>query len=237
MRPPAPATKIVTNALDNLDRVKTLFGDKSRTFRGFLSKLKVQILFILINFQFQTTFISLQDFKSQTIDSPEFIFGVCMLFKGHPEMILGINFALPPGYKMEVGAVGNPSDGDSVVDDGHGIIVHTPAGRHRVGDPGLVPVTSPRGRGRGMSRVSAENTSTPSISSTHASRRETQPKGRTRAGLPPKILPLQRNQDNLLWRRERMSISITSETWVSHSGSGTQPWEMATAGSMLVVTR
>ena len=66
-----------------------------------------------------------------------------MLSKGHPEMILGINFALPPGYKMEVGAVGNPSDGDSVVDDGHGIIVHTPAGRHRVGDHGLVPVTSP----------------------------------------------------------------------------------------------
>ena len=34
VRPPAPATKIVTNALDNLDRVKTLFGDKSRTVKG-----------------------------------------------------------------------------------------------------------------------------------------------------------------------------------------------------------
>ena len=145
-----------------------------------------------------------------------------MLFKGHPEMILGINFALPPGYKMEVGAVGNPIDGDSVVDDGHGIIVHTPAGRHRVGDHGLVPVTFPttcsqssspstaprrhdakqsagrrptqRGRGRGRSRVTAETTSSPSTSSTHAPRNDTQsigrkptqPRGRKRAGAAAK---------------------------------------------------
>ena len=41
VQPSAPATQVVTNALDYLDRVKTLFGDKSRTFKGFLSKLKV----------------------------------------------------------------------------------------------------------------------------------------------------------------------------------------------------
>ena len=61
-----------------------------------------------------------------------------MMFNGHPEVILGINFVLPPGYKMEVGAVG----------DGHGIIVHTLAGRHRVGDPGLVPSDIPQREGK-----------------------------------------------------------------------------------------
>ena len=46
-----------------------------------------------------------------------------MLFNGHPEVILGINFALPPCYKMEAGAAAkNPSAAkksrQSIVEEG-----------------------------------------------------------------------------------------------------------------------
>ena len=95
------------------------------------------------------------------------------------------------------------------------IIVHTPAGRHWVGDHGLVPVTSPtpspqtsaapaprrppqqrgRGRGRGRSRVCAETA--PSTSASQAQRKETQsdgrnstqPRGRKRTGAAAKNAP------------------------------------------------
>ena len=44
----------------------------------------------------------LQEFKSQSIDTPGVISRVSMLFKGHPELIVGFNTFLPPGYKIEV---------------------------------------------------------------------------------------------------------------------------------------
>ena len=43
-----------------------------------------------------------QEFKSQSIDTPGVISRVSMLFKGHPELIVGFNNFLPPGYKIKV---------------------------------------------------------------------------------------------------------------------------------------
>jgi paired amphipathic helix protein Sin3a len=58
-----------------------------------------------------------QEFKSQSIDTPGVISRVSTLFRGHPELIVGFNTFLPPGYKIEVqtsenqhlvGGVGHP---------------------------------------------------------------------------------------------------------------------------------
>jgi len=39
-----------------------------------------------------------------SIDTPGVIARVSNLFKGHPELIVGFNTFLPPGYKIEVQA-------------------------------------------------------------------------------------------------------------------------------------
>ena len=44
----------------------------------------------------------MKEFKSQSIDTPGVIARVSCLFKGHPELIVGFNTFLPPGYKIEV---------------------------------------------------------------------------------------------------------------------------------------
>ena len=54
---------------------------------------------------------------SYSIDTPGVISRVSTLFKGHPELIVGFNTFLPPGYKIEAHAT----------------------------DPGSVSVTAPTG--------------------------------------------------------------------------------------------
>lgn len=44
----------------------------------------------------------MKEFKSQSIDTQEVINRVSTLFHGHPELIVGFNTFLPPGYKIEV---------------------------------------------------------------------------------------------------------------------------------------
>uniref|UniRef100_A0A4W5LW90 Paired amphipathic helix protein Sin3a n=1 Tax=Hucho hucho TaxID=62062 RepID=A0A4W5LW90_9TELE len=44
----------------------------------------------------------MKEFKSQSIDTPGVISRVSQLFKGHPDLIMGFNTFLPPGYKIEV---------------------------------------------------------------------------------------------------------------------------------------
>ena len=44
----------------------------------------------------------MKEFKSQSIDTPGVIARVSQLFRGHPELIVGFNTFLPPGYKIEV---------------------------------------------------------------------------------------------------------------------------------------
>lgn len=73
----------------------------------------------------------MKEFKSQSIDTPGVIQRVSNLFKGHPELIVGFNTFLPPGYKIEVQAndqgfayqvsvsVPSPSTGNSTISTQH----------------------------------------------------------------------------------------------------------------------
>jgi len=72
----------VEDALSYLDQVKYKFGTQPQVYNDFLDIMK--------------------EFKSQSIDTPGVIQRVSNLFKGHPELIVGFNTFLPPGYKIEV---------------------------------------------------------------------------------------------------------------------------------------
>nr|XP_014354131.1 PREDICTED: paired amphipathic helix protein Sin3a-like [Latimeria chalumnae] len=72
----------VEDALSYLDQVKIRFGSDPRTYNEFLDIMK--------------------EFKLQSIDTPGVINRVSRLFHGHPDLILGFNTFLPPGYKIEI---------------------------------------------------------------------------------------------------------------------------------------
>ncbi|XP_071943532.1 paired amphipathic helix protein Sin3a-like isoform X2 [Antedon mediterranea] len=72
----------VEDALSYLDQVKLQFGNQPQVYNDFLDIMK--------------------EFKSQSIDTPGVINRVSNLFKGHPDLIVGFNTFLPPGYKIEV---------------------------------------------------------------------------------------------------------------------------------------
>lgn len=72
----------VEDALHYLDQVKYKFGNKPQVYNDFLDIMK--------------------EFKSQSIDTPGVIQRVSNLFKGFPDLIVGFNTFLPPGYKIEV---------------------------------------------------------------------------------------------------------------------------------------
>ncbi|KFB39741.1 hypothetical protein ZHAS_00007434 [Anopheles sinensis] len=74
----------VEDALSYLDQVKFRFGNQPQVYNDFLDIMK--------------------EFKSQSIDTPGVIQRVSSLFKGHPELIVGFNTFLPPGYKIELQA-------------------------------------------------------------------------------------------------------------------------------------
>ena len=93
----------VEDALSYLDQVKYKFGNQPQVYNDFLDIMK--------------------EFKSQSIDTPGVIARVSHLFKGHPELIVGFNTFLPPGYKIEI-AVSMPG----VLGAGMQTIVHTPHG-------------------------------------------------------------------------------------------------------------
>ncbi|KAK7075084.1 Paired amphipathic helix protein Sin3a [Halocaridina rubra] len=91
----------VEDALSYLDQVKLRFGKQPQVYNDFLDIMK--------------------EFKSQSIDTPGVIARVSQLFRGHPELIVGFNTFLPPGYKIEV-SVSVPGQQTTVV--------HTPQGVH-----------------------------------------------------------------------------------------------------------
>jgi len=72
----------VEDALSYLDQVKYQFGNQPQVYNDFLDIMK--------------------EFKSQSIDTPGVIQRVSHLFNGHPDLIVGFNTFLPPGYKIEV---------------------------------------------------------------------------------------------------------------------------------------
>ncbi|KAJ3130062.1 Transcriptional regulatory protein sin3 [Nowakowskiella sp. JEL0407] len=71
----------VKDALSYLDQVKGHFPDVPEVYTEFLSIMK--------------------DFKSQSIDTPGVIQRVSSLFRQHPQLIMGFNTFLPPGYRIE----------------------------------------------------------------------------------------------------------------------------------------
>lgn len=74
----------VEDALSYLDKVKFKFNNQPQVYNDFLDIMK--------------------EFKSQSIDTPGVIQRVSNLFRGHPELIVGFNTFLPPGYKIEMQA-------------------------------------------------------------------------------------------------------------------------------------
>ncbi|KAK4299818.1 hypothetical protein Pmani_027930 [Petrolisthes manimaculis] len=97
----------VEDALSYLDQVKLRFGKQPQVYNDFLDIMK--------------------EFKSQSIDTPGVIARVSQLFRGHPELIVGFNTFLPPGYKIEV--QGNEQVSVSVPGQ-QTTVVHTPQGVH-----------------------------------------------------------------------------------------------------------
>uniref|UniRef100_A0A8C5D3E6 Paired amphipathic helix protein Sin3b n=1 Tax=Gouania willdenowi TaxID=441366 RepID=A0A8C5D3E6_GOUWI len=69
-------------ALSYLDQVKIRFANDPGIYNKFLDIMK--------------------EFKSQSIDTPGVINRVSQLFHGHPDLVLGFNAFLPPGYRIEV---------------------------------------------------------------------------------------------------------------------------------------
>uniref|UniRef100_A0A8C6Q852 Paired amphipathic helix protein Sin3b n=1 Tax=Nothobranchius furzeri TaxID=105023 RepID=A0A8C6Q852_NOTFU len=78
---PTTATS-VEDALSYLDQVKIRFANDPGIYNKFLDIMK--------------------EFKSQSIDTPGVINRVSQLFHGHPDLVLGFNAFLPPGYRIEV---------------------------------------------------------------------------------------------------------------------------------------
>uniref|UniRef100_A0A7N9AQS4 Paired amphipathic helix protein Sin3b n=1 Tax=Mastacembelus armatus TaxID=205130 RepID=A0A7N9AQS4_9TELE len=70
------------DALSYLDQVKIRFANEPGIYNKFLDIMK--------------------EFKSQSIDTPGVINRVSQLFHGHPDLVLGFNAFLPPGYRIEV---------------------------------------------------------------------------------------------------------------------------------------
>ncbi|XP_070619725.1 paired amphipathic helix protein Sin3a isoform X2 [Erythrolamprus reginae] len=101
----------VEDALSYLDQVKLQFGSQPQVYNDFLDIMK--------------------EFKSQSIDTPGVISRVSQLFKGHPDLIMGFNTFLPPGYKIEV------QTNDMVN-------VTTPGQVHQIPTHGLQPQPQPQ---------------------------------------------------------------------------------------------
>ncbi|KAJ3372348.1 Transcriptional regulatory protein sin3 [Kappamyces sp. JEL0680] len=78
----------VRDALSYLDQVKFQFAGQPEVYNRFLDIMK--------------------DFKSQEIDTPGVIERVSTLFRSQPQLIIGFNTFLPPGYSLE--PTNNPND-------------------------------------------------------------------------------------------------------------------------------
>lgn len=72
----------VEDALSYLDQVKICFANDPGIYNKFLDIMR--------------------EFKSQSIDTFGVMNRVSQLFHGHPDVVLGFNAFLPPGYKIEV---------------------------------------------------------------------------------------------------------------------------------------
>lgn len=97
----------VEDALSYLDQVKFKFNTQPQVYNDFLDIMKefksqrfVYYAFILLPLLILRLLNNVNVICS--IDTPGVIARVSNLFKGHPELIVGFNTFLPPGYKIEV---------------------------------------------------------------------------------------------------------------------------------------
>ena len=103
----------VEDAFSYLDQVKAQFGKQPQVYNDFLDILKEFMsqrsvclsvcpsicLFISLSVSLP---LYLFNILISSIDTPGVIGRVSNLFKGHPDLIMGFNTFLPPGYKIEV---------------------------------------------------------------------------------------------------------------------------------------
>ena len=62
--------------------VKRKFGDQPEDYKKFMKIMK--------------------DFKEKSIDTPDTIVHISHLFRDHPDLMVGFNVFLPPGYEIKV---------------------------------------------------------------------------------------------------------------------------------------
>uniref|UniRef100_A0A8C6Q954 SIN3 transcription regulator family member B n=1 Tax=Nothobranchius furzeri TaxID=105023 RepID=A0A8C6Q954_NOTFU len=106
-------------ALSYLDQVKIRFANDPGIYNKFLDIMK--------------------EFKSQSIDTPGVINRVSQLFHGHPDLVLGFNAFLPPGYRIEVPKNGMTSEVKAASSDS---ISSTPTGPPEPPSRLSLPLTS-----------------------------------------------------------------------------------------------
>uniref|UniRef100_A0A8B9K8Q0 Paired amphipathic helix protein Sin3a n=1 Tax=Astyanax mexicanus TaxID=7994 RepID=A0A8B9K8Q0_ASTMX len=175
----------VEDALSYLDQVKLQFGSQPQVYNDFLDIMK--------------------EFKSQSIDTPGVISRVSQLFKGHPDLIMGFNTFLPPGYKIEV----QTNDLVNVTTPGqihhitpHGISVQNiPPTPHQSQLPAPVssgaapPPTQPSQKSKPLQSPALTPSSQPNPSiPPYASPRSPPPQPHTPVSSTPNAPPLQNNQ-------------------------------------------
>uniref|UniRef100_A0A8B9RCQ3 Paired amphipathic helix protein Sin3a n=1 Tax=Astyanax mexicanus TaxID=7994 RepID=A0A8B9RCQ3_ASTMX len=157
----------VEDALSYLDQVKLQFGSQPQVYNDFLDIMK--------------------EFKSQSIDTPGVISRVSQLFKGHPDLIMGFNTFLPPGYKIEV------QTNDLVNVTTPGQIHHiTP---HGISVGAAPPPTQPSQKSKPLQSPALTPSSQPNPSiPPYASPRSPPPQPHTPVSSTPNAPPLQNNQ-------------------------------------------
>uniref|UniRef100_A0A3P9PX25 Paired amphipathic helix protein Sin3b n=1 Tax=Poecilia reticulata TaxID=8081 RepID=A0A3P9PX25_POERE len=84
----------------------------------------------------------MKEFKSQSIDTPGVINRVSQLFHGHPDLVLGFNAFLPPGYRIEIPKNGMTSDTKAASSDNQS---STSAGPSEPPSKLTLPLTSKEG--------------------------------------------------------------------------------------------
>jgi histone deacetylase complex regulatory component SIN3 len=85
------------DAMEFLERVRDIFSDRPFIYNSFLAVMK--------------------EFKDQTITTDGVINRVKLLFKGHPDLLMGFNLFLPPAYRIRVEAESPPNTASSKIED------------------------------------------------------------------------------------------------------------------------
>uniref|UniRef100_A0AAQ6AKZ8 Paired amphipathic helix protein Sin3b n=1 Tax=Amphiprion ocellaris TaxID=80972 RepID=A0AAQ6AKZ8_AMPOC len=148
------------NALSYLDQVKIRFANDPGIYNKFLDIMK--------------------EFKSQSIDTPGVINRVSQLFHGHPDLVLGFNAFLPPGYRIEV-----PKNGMSLTTPAVAATSGSASAAHAEAGPAQTSEVKPASSESLTSSTSAGPPEPPSRLSLPLTSREGQNQATTSSVSPP----------------------------------------------------